>query len=80
VKLTTNRHLVPRSRMRGAIPPLPNKPSWRDAQLQHRNNFSFISTLTEAHHSKEVSLAAIKTPTLGPIYVETAYEKRELEG
>jgi hypothetical protein len=29
VKLTTHLHLVPRSRMRGAIPPLPNKPSWR---------------------------------------------------
>jgi hypothetical protein len=31
VKLNTHLHLVPRSRMRGAIPPLPNKPSWRGA-------------------------------------------------
>jgi len=28
--------------MRGAIPPLPNKPSWRGAQLKkHRDNFTF---------------------------------------
>jgi len=29
VKLTTLLHLVPRLRMRGAIPPLPNTFSWR---------------------------------------------------
>jgi hypothetical protein len=29
VKLTTHLHLVPRPRMRGAIPPLPNTSSWR---------------------------------------------------
>jgi hypothetical protein len=28
---TATHHQVPRSRMRGAIPPLPNTPSWRDA-------------------------------------------------
>jgi hypothetical protein len=27
--------------MRGAIPPLPNTPSWRDAHLRHRDNFTF---------------------------------------
>jgi hypothetical protein len=27
--------------MSGAIPPLPNKPSWRGAQLKHRDNFTF---------------------------------------
>jgi hypothetical protein len=26
--------------MSGAIPPLPNKPSWRGAQLKHRDNFT----------------------------------------
>jgi hypothetical protein len=31
VKLTTHLHLVPRSRMHGAIPPLPNTSSWRGA-------------------------------------------------
>jgi hypothetical protein len=29
--------------MRGAIPPLLNKLSWRGAQLKHRNNFTFYS-------------------------------------
>jgi hypothetical protein len=32
----THLHVVPRSRMRGAIPPLPNTPSWRGAQLQRK--------------------------------------------
>jgi hypothetical protein len=27
--------------MSGAIPPLPNTPSWRGAQLKHRDNFTF---------------------------------------
>jgi len=27
--------------MSGAIPPLPNMPSWRGAQLKHRDNFTF---------------------------------------
>jgi len=30
--------------MRGAIPPHPNTPSWRGAQLKHRNNFTFTFT------------------------------------
>jgi hypothetical protein len=34
VKLTTHFHPLPRSRMRGAILPLPNTPSWRGAQLR----------------------------------------------
>jgi hypothetical protein len=34
-------HLVPMSRMSGAIPPLPNTPSWRGVQLKHRDNFTF---------------------------------------
>jgi hypothetical protein len=43
VKLTTHLHLVPGSKKRGAIPPLPNTPSWRGAQLKHRDNFTFTS-------------------------------------
>jgi hypothetical protein len=27
--------------MSGAIPPLPNRPSWRGVQLKHRDNFTF---------------------------------------
>jgi hypothetical protein len=34
MKLTTHLHLEPRSRMRGAITPLPNTPLWRGAQLK----------------------------------------------
>jgi hypothetical protein len=30
--------------MSGAIPPLPNTPSWRGAQLKHRDSFTFTST------------------------------------
>jgi hypothetical protein len=40
MKLTTH-HLVTRSRMRGAISPFPNTPSWRGAQLKHRDKFTF---------------------------------------
>jgi hypothetical protein len=32
--------------MNGAIPPLPNTPSWRGAQLKHRDNFTFTTTMT----------------------------------
>jgi hypothetical protein len=34
MKLTTHLHLVPRSRVHGDIPPLPNTPSWYGAQLK----------------------------------------------
>jgi hypothetical protein len=40
VKLTTHLHLVQRSRMRGAIPPLPNT-SPCSAQLKYRDYFTF---------------------------------------
>jgi hypothetical protein len=29
--------------MRGAIPLLPNAPSWRGARLKHRDNFSYFT-------------------------------------
>jgi hypothetical protein len=34
--------IVLTSRMRGAIPPLPNTPSWRGAQFKHRDNFTLL--------------------------------------
>jgi hypothetical protein len=34
-------NLVPQSRMHRAVPPLPHTPSWRGAQLKHRDNFTF---------------------------------------
>jgi hypothetical protein len=43
VKLTTHLHVVPRSRMRRAIPPLPNTPSRRGARLEHRDAFLSLS-------------------------------------
>jgi hypothetical protein len=57
VKLTTHLLLVPRSRMRGAIPPFPHTPSCRGAQLKHRrftaHNVSLVSggfMLRKFHH------------------------------
>jgi hypothetical protein len=41
VKLTTHLHLLPTSKMREAVPPLPNTPSWRGAQKRkQRGNFN----------------------------------------
>jgi hypothetical protein len=34
--------------MRGAIPPLTNTPSWRGAQLKHRDNFTFTFSVPRA--------------------------------
>jgi hypothetical protein len=51
VKLTTYLHLVPRSRMHGAILPLSNTPSWRDAQLKQRGHFTFTLHDTLAYTS-----------------------------
>jgi hypothetical protein len=41
--VTTYFHLVPTSRMRGAIPPLPNTPSWRDTHLKHKEIKSLLT-------------------------------------
>jgi len=46
VKLTTHLHLVPKSGMRGVIPPLPNTPLRHGTQLKHRENFTFTFTFT----------------------------------
>jgi hypothetical protein len=40
-----------RSRMRGTIPPLPNTPSYRGAQLKHRDNLSFLLRSKRLHIS-----------------------------
>jgi len=40
MKLTTHLHPMPRSRMRGAIPPFLDTPSWRGAELKHRYSFN----------------------------------------
>jgi hypothetical protein len=46
VPLITHLNLVPTSRIRGAIPPLPNTPSWRGVQLKHREKFTFNLTIS----------------------------------
>jgi len=40
-QLTTHLHLVPRSRMRGAIPPLPQNVFMAWYYVKHRDNFTF---------------------------------------
>jgi hypothetical protein len=50
--MTTHLHLVPRSKNGGAIPPLPNTPLWRGAQLKHRDNFNFYVLKTENNEEK----------------------------
>jgi hypothetical protein len=50
VKLTTYLQLVPRSRKRGSMHPLPHTPWWRNAYLvKHRDNFTFTFIM---HHSE----------------------------
>jgi hypothetical protein len=41
MKLTTHLHLVPRSRMRGSIPPLPQYVFMEWCLVKHRDNFTF---------------------------------------
>jgi hypothetical protein len=41
--------------MRGAIPPLPSMPSWRGAQLKHRDNFTFTCLTFRGEHGLCVS-------------------------
>jgi hypothetical protein len=42
VKLTTHLHLVPRSRMCGAIPPLPQYVFMAWSLVKHRDSFTFF--------------------------------------
>jgi hypothetical protein len=52
MKLTTILHLVPRSRIRGAIPPLPNMPSRRGTQLKkHKGKGKVVPVLLTDHHA-----------------------------
>jgi hypothetical protein len=44
-------------RMRGSIPPLPNTPSWRDAQLKHRDYFTLtLEGLIEPRPTKQLPI------------------------
>jgi hypothetical protein len=39
--------------MNGAIPPLPNTPPWRGAQLKYRDNFTFITLCVITLYNKK---------------------------
>jgi hypothetical protein len=45
-------HLVPRSRMRGSKPPLPNTPSWRGAQFKRKTQHNFTNDHTYERKEK----------------------------
>jgi len=50
--------------MRGAIPPFPNTPSWRGAQLKHRDNFTFhypLGGCAPLFKNQETMLSMYKT-------------------
>jgi hypothetical protein len=54
VKLTTHLHLVSRSRMCGAIPAVPNIPSWQGIQLNPRDNF-FTFTFCIKQYTRSIA-------------------------
>jgi hypothetical protein len=64
VKVTNHLHLVPRSRMRGSMPPFPKTPSWRGAQLKNKN-FTFwhneASNLMACNHMQPATLESCDT-------------------
>jgi hypothetical protein len=47
VKLTTHLHIVSRSRLRGAIPPLPQYVFIAWCLVKHRDNFTFTYLMTQ---------------------------------
>jgi len=56
--------------MSGAIPLPPNTPSWRGAQLRHRDNFTFFLPFTIILRSKNIShlgILEISTDTVALI-------------
>jgi hypothetical protein len=82
LKLTTHLHLLPRSRMREAIPPLPNTPSWRGVQLKnvsdvlHQNLFFdrliSLQSMDRCSRTKTMRLLAT-TFFMLPVYVAPFY-------
>jgi hypothetical protein len=56
--------------MGGAIPPLPNTPSWRGAHLKHRENFTF--TFIKTSRSIRIHEKYIKEDTLGRMWAHNS--------
>jgi hypothetical protein len=52
-------HLVPRSRMRGAIPPLPQFVFMAWCLVKHRDNFTFLQLIHEAYGDDAMRRAAV---------------------
>jgi hypothetical protein len=51
--------------MNGAIPPLPNTPSWNCAHLKHRDNFTFTFYVQEAYMNMKTEVFRITRDTYG---------------
>jgi hypothetical protein len=54
--------------MRGSLPPLPNTPSWRGAQLKDRDNFTFYLYLTLKKDNNKMYLRVIECEVIEWIY------------
>jgi hypothetical protein len=78
VKLTTHLHLVPRSRMRGAIPPLPYTSSWRGAKLSTGTTLPFTFTFITSLHGINLKMEPTRTSeTLISYHITTRYHNPE---
>jgi hypothetical protein len=62
VKLTTQLHLVPRSRMSGAIPPLPVYVFMAWCLVKHRDNFTFFTFYRRVQTGSEAHPASCPVP------------------
>jgi hypothetical protein len=60
VKLTTHLHVVPRSRMRGARPPLPQYVFIAWCLVKHRDNFTFTFAFTSTSHMSSFFIKKIQ--------------------
>jgi len=85
VKLTVRFQLLPMSRMRGTVPPLPTRSSWRGAELgvdrlEKQNatqNFEFLAVMTYASRVRNVASSYRKVVS---DELESAWRKASLGG
>jgi hypothetical protein len=55
--------------MRGAIPPLPNTPSWSGAQLKHRDNLPLHELSHTVRRATGALHCAIRAPSISSFIV-----------
>jgi hypothetical protein len=68
-------HLVPRSRIRGAVPPLPNTSSWRVAQLSTGNfPFTFVAVYYIISY-RILSYSVASCPTLSYVIMSKYFRR-----